>query len=80
MERLYTYLGGFFLQFFLRLGKGWKEEVSPTSIAEEYILQYYGFKSEADFVVTVVHEGNEGEMFWKWFKLQVIRQAYCYYH
>lgn len=68
--RLYRYFSP--SQFFLRLGKGWKQEVSPSKIAEEYILQYYGFKTEADFVVTVVHEGSEGEMFWKWFKLQVI--------
>jgi len=55
----------------LRLGKGWKEELSPMRIAEDYVLQYHGIQSLANFAVTVVHEGSEGEVFWKWFRMQV---------
>ena len=67
------------VQLFVRLGKDWKGVVSPSKIAEEYILQYYGYKKETDLVVTVVHEDNEGERFWKWFKLQVrvLSRKFC---
>ncbi len=44
---------------------------SPVKIAEHYITQYCGLKNENDFATTIVYEGAEGEMFWKWFNLQV---------
>ena len=56
---------------FIRLGKDWNEAVTPMKIAQEYLIQYCGLKKDSDFVLTVVHEENEGDVFWKWFKLQV---------
>lgn len=34
-------------------------------------MQYAGLRKQAEFVTTLVQEDHEGEMFWKWFKLQV---------
>ena len=43
-------------------------------VMEAYIMQNHGFQTTNDFLLTVLHQGSEGEPFWSWFKLQVRQQ------
>ena len=47
--------------------------LTPPPPPQAYLSQYHGGCSVRDFVVTVAHEGHEGEGFWQWFELQVMR-------
>ena len=47
------------------------------TLTQRYITHYHSWKTTADFVVTMTHEGHEGEGYWKWFDLQVYKVAQC---
>lgn len=42
-----------------------------SDVAANFISQFHSWKSESDFIVSLHAEGNEGDMFWKWFDMQV---------
>lgn len=60
------------MQLFIRLGKRWKSGILPSDVAANFISQFHSWKSESDFVISLLSEENEGEVFWKWFDMQVI--------
>ena len=43
----------------------------PFDVAANFISQFHSWRSESDFVISLVTEGSEGEAFWKWFDMQV---------
>ena len=61
----------FSLQLFVQQGKRWKARMLPMDIATTFISQFHSWKSENDFIISLLTEGNEDEVFWKWFDMQV---------
>ncbi|CAI8021499.1 Villin-1 [Geodia barretti] len=56
-------------QLFVWIGGHWKNG-SFTAVLKAYLSQCHSGRTARDFVVTVAHEGREGEGFWQWFELQ----------
>jgi len=56
----------------IRIGRHYdKGQLMPTQLVKSYISQYCSFKTESDFVASLIHEGSEGEMLLKWFDSKV---------
>ena len=60
-----------YMQVFVWVGTEWKSALSPMSVVRTYLTQYHSRREEVEFVVTIVTGGSEGEIFWKWFAIQV---------
>ena len=59
------------MQLFVRQGRQWKAQLPPLDVATNFISQFHSWKSEYDFVISLLTEDSEGEVFWKWFDMQV---------